>query len=162
MASYISGQNLFYEILNTNVASYGMKLGFWIVLCTPTLTYLLIYNNEANISLNFFMVLIYGSIAFITSLAISLILFLTMEMPYKKLVKLFFNISDELNKVYLEDEKEENEEINKNGDIGVGGDDLNEKDLLMENQGDNLNNNAINDNGIGNDIDNDNEEEFKD
>ena len=83
-------------------------------------------------------------------------------MPYKKLVKLFFNISDELNKVYLEDEKEENEEINKNGDIGVGGDDLNEKDLLMENQGDNLNNNAINDNGIGNDIDNDNEEEFKD
>ena len=162
MASYISGQNLFYEILNTNVASYGMKLGFWTVLCTPTLTYLLIYNNEANISLNFFMVLIYGSIAFITSLAISLILFLTMEMPYKKLVKLFFNISDELNKVYLEDEKEENEEINKNGDIGVGGDDLNEKDLLMENQGDNLNNNAINDNGIGNDIDNDNEEEFKD
>ena len=73
-------------------------------------------------------------------------------MPYKKLIKLYFNISDELNKLYLENEKDEINEINKSGDIGLN-DELNEKDLLLENQGENINEN-------GNDISN--EEEFKD
>jgi len=152
MACYISGQNAFFKLLNTNVASYGMKLGFWVVLIVPTLTYLLIYNNEANINLNFFMVLIYGSITFVNSIALALIFFLVLEMPYKKLIKLYFNISDELNKLYLENEKDEINEINKSGDIGLN-DELNEKDLLLENQGENINEN-------GNDISN--EEEFKD
>ena len=158
MACYISGQNAFFKLLNTNVASYGMKLGFWVVLIVPTLTYLLIYNNEANINLNFFMVLIYGSITFVNSIALALIFFLVLEMPYKKLIKLYFNISDELNKLYLENEKDEINEINKSGDIGLN-DELNEKDLLLENQGENINNEGvkeINENDI------DNEEEFKD
>ena len=135
-----------------------MKLGFWVVLIVPTLTYLLIYNNEANINLNFFMVLIYGSITFVNSIALALIFFLVLEMPYKKLIKLYFNISDELNKLYLENEKDEINEINKSGDIGLN-DELNEKDLLLENQGENINNEGIkeiNENDI------DNEEEFKD
>ena len=79
-------------------------------------------------------------------------------MPYKKLIKLYFNISDELNKLYLENEKDEINEINKSGDIGLN-DELNEKDLLLENQGENINNEGIkeiNENDI------DNEEEFKD
>ena len=151
MASYISGQNLFYEILNTNIASYGMKLGFWVVLIVPTLTYLLIYNNEANINLNFFMVLIYGSITFVNSVALALIFFLVLEMPYKKLIKLYFNITAELNKVYLEDESEENDAINNIDNNGMGMNDLSEKELLEEIGEDNNNNNKEDD-----------EDEFKD
>ena len=47
-----------------------------------------------------------------------------MEMPYKKLIKLYFNISAEINKVYLEDENEENIQLNMDG--------LNENNLLNE------------------------------
>ena len=146
MSCYVSGQNIFFEILNANISSYGMKLSFWMVLGTPTLTYLVVYNNEANINLSFFMVLVYGSITLINTIVISLIFFLVMEMPYKKLVKLYFNISAELNKVYLEEESEENGGIN-DGDIGMN--ELNEKDLLEENGNDNKNKD-------------DNEDEFKD
>ena len=123
-----------------------MKLSFWMVLGTPTLTYLVVYNNEANINLSFFMVLVYGFITLINTIVISLIFFLVMEMPYKKLVKLYFNISAELNKVYLEEESEENGGIN-DGDIGMN--ELNEKDLLEENGDENKNKD-------------DNEDEFKD
>lgn len=146
MSCYVSGQNIFFEILNANISSYGMKLSFWMVLGTPTLTYLVVYNNEANINLSFFMVLVYGSITLINTIVISLIFFLVMEMPYKKLVKLYFNISAELNKVYLEEEIEENGGIN-DGDIGMN--ELNEKDLLEENGDENKNKD-------------DNEDEFKD
>ena len=146
MSCYVSGQNIFFEILNANISSYGMKLSFWMVLGTPTLTYLVVYNNEANINLSFFMVLVYGSITLINTIVISLIFFLVMEMPYKKLVKLYFNISAELNKVYLEEESEENGGIN-DGDIGMN--ELNEKDLLEENGDENKNKD-------------DNEDEFKD
>ena len=146
MSCYVSGQNIFFEILNANISSYGMKLSFWMVLGTPTLTYLVVYNNEANINLSFFMVLVYGSITLINTIVISLIFFLVMEMPYKKLVKLYFNISAELNKVYLEEESEEIGGIN-DGDIGMN--ELNEKDLLEENGDENKNKD-------------DNEDEFKD
>ena len=146
MSCYVSGQNIFFEILNANISSYGMKLSFWMVLGTPTLTYLVVYNNEANINLSFFMVLVYGSITLINTIVISLIFFLVMEMPYKKLVKLYFNISAELNKVYLEEESEENGGIN-DGDIGMN--ELNEKDLLEENENEYKNKD-------------DNEDEFKD
>ena len=147
MSCYVSGQNIFFEILNANISSYIMKLSFWIVLGTPTLTYLVVYNNEANINLSFFMVLVYGSITLINTLVISLIFFLVMEMPYKKLVKLYFNISAELNKVYLEDECEENGGIN---DSDIGMNELNEKDLLEENGNNNIQNKD------------DDEDEFKD
>ena len=147
MSCYVSGQNIFFEILNANISSYIMKLSFWIVLGTPTLTYLVVYNNEANINLSFFMVLVYGSITLINTLVISLIFFLVMEMPYKKLVKLYFNISAELNKVYLEDESEENGGIN---DSDIGMNELNEKDLLEENGNNNIQNKD------------DDEDEFKD
>ena len=130
MSCYVSGQNIFFDILNANISSYGLKLGFWIVLGTPTLTYLVVYNNEANINLSFFMVLVYGAITLINNVVISFIFFLVMEMPYKKLVKLYFNISAELNKVYLEDENEDGGNIH---DSGIGINELSEKELFDEN-----------------------------
>ena len=146
MSCYVSGRNIFFDILNANISSYGMKLSFWMVLGTPTLTYLVVYSNEANINLSFFMVLVYGSITLINTVVISLICFLVLEMPYKKLVKLYFNISAELNKVYLEDCSEDNGEVN---DSDIGMNDLNEKDLIEEN-------------GINGTNNKDDEEEFKD
>lgn len=124
MSCYVTGQNIFFEILNANISSYGAKLGIWIVLGTPTLTYLIVYSNEANINLSFFMVIVYGSITLINGVILSVLYFLFMEMPYKKLVKLYFNITAELNKVYLEDveggNNEDDNELNA----------LSEKDLL--------------------------------
>ena len=126
MASYITGRNLFYRIFNAPISSYGMKLGYWIILGSPTLTYLIAYSNEANINLSFFIVLIYGFITLFNSFIISLFLFVILEMPYKKLIKLYFNISAVLNKVYLEDENDE-ECKEENGEMPMN--ELNEKDI---------------------------------
>ena len=146
MSCYVSGKNIFFEILNANVHSYGLRFGFWVVLATPATTFLVVYSNEANVNLSFFMVLIYGSMTLINTFAVGLLFFLVLEMPYKKLVKLYFNITTELNKVYLEDETEEGTIDNS----GLGLKELNEKDLLEENGGEN------------NNKEDDDEDEFKD
>ena len=76
-------------------------------LTTPSVAYLIVYQNEANFNLSFFMVIFYGSIILFIAGIFSVILFITVEMPYKKLIKLFFNISAEINKVFLEEEIKE-------------------------------------------------------
>ena len=132
ISSYISGRNLLFRIFDVHLSSYGMKLGFWIILGTPAMTYIIIYINEANINLRFFTVIIYGFITLFTTSLVGFVFFLILEMPYKKLVKLYFNISSVLNKIYLEDEVEED---NKNiNDIGLT--DLNENDIEDNNQED--------------------------
>ena len=147
MSCYVSGKNIFFEILNANISSYGLRFGFWVVLATPATTFLVVYSNEANVNLSFFMVLIYGAITLINTIVVGLLYFLVLEMPYKKLVKLYFNITTELNKVYLEDETEESESI----DNGVPGmNELSEKDLLDEKGEEN------------NNKEEDDEDEFKD
>ena len=150
MSCYVSGQNIFFEILNANISSYGLRLGYWVIFATPTFTYLLVYSNEANINLSFFMVLVYGAITIINAVVLGFISFLVLEMPYKKLIKLYFNITAELNKVYLEDESEENDAINNIDNNGMGMNDLSEKELLEEIGEDNNNNKE------------DDEDEFKD
>ena len=53
-------------------------------------------------------------------------------MPYKKLIKLYFNINSEINKLYLEKDDE-----NNTLDTGIGLDDLTEKDILDNDNDDN-------------------------
>ena len=101
LSSYISGANIFFQIFNAKF-----------------------YENGANFNLNFIMVLFYAFIILFNVCLICVIYFLVMEMPYKKLIKLYFNISAEINKVYLEDENEENIQLNMDG--------LNENNLLNE------------------------------
>ena len=72
-------------------------------------------------------ILVYASITLINAVVIGLVYFLFLEMPYKKLIKLYFNISEEINKLYLEDECDDNEK----DDIGMN--ELSEKDLIGEN-----------------------------
>ena len=50
-----------------------------------------------------------------------------MQLMNQKLIKLYFNISEEINKLYLEDECDDNEK----DDIGMN--ELSEKDLIGEN-----------------------------
>ena len=69
----------------------------------------------------------YSTITFINGTVISFILFLFLELPYKKLIKLYFNINSEINKVYLE-----NDDENNSLDNGIGLDELNEKDIIDE------------------------------
>ena len=104
-----------------------MKLSYWLIFSIPTITYLVVYSNEANLKLNFFLVLMYSTITFINGTVISFILFLFLELPYKKLIKLYFNINSEINKVYLE-----NDDENNSLDNGIGLDELNEKDIFDE------------------------------
>ena len=132
LSSYISGRNLFFRIFNTKFASYGTKLSYWLSFSIPTFTYLIIFLNEANLKLNFFIVIIYSAITLINSGVISLLLFLFLEMPYKKLIKLYFNINSEINKLYLEKDDE-----NNTLDTGIGLDDLTEKDILDNDNDDN-------------------------
>ena len=133
ISSYISGRNLLFRIFNAHISTYGMKLGFWIILGTPAMTYLIIYINEANITLRFFIIIIYGFITLFSTGIVAFALFLIIEMPYKKLIKLYFNISSVLNKIYLEDEADEDaKNIN---DIGLN--ELNENDIEGTNEGDN-------------------------
>ena len=115
MSSYISGANIFFQIFNAKFSSYGLKLSYWMVYAIPSLSYLIIYENGANFNLNFIMVLMYAFIILFNVCLICVIYFLVMEMPYKKLIKLYFNISAEINKVYLEDENEENIQLNMDG-----------------------------------------------
>ena len=107
LSSYISGRNIFSDIFNSHISSYGQKLSYWMSLTTPSVAYLIVYQNEANFNLSFFMVIFYGSIILFIAGIFSVILFITVEMPYKKLIKLFFNISAEINKVFLEEEIKE-------------------------------------------------------
>ena len=67
------------------------------------------------------MVLMYSSLTLIKSFLIGIFFLFMMEMPYKKLIKLYFNISYEINKVYLEEEGDDNSSMNIS--------ELNEKDI---------------------------------
>ena len=125
MSCYISGRNFFFKLFNAHISSYGMKLGYWIIFSVPTYTYLCVYGNESNIDLSFYMVLIYSAVTLYNAIIIALVFFLLLEIPYKKLVKLYFNISSEINKVYLEEEGDENNAMNMN--------ELNEKDIEGDN-----------------------------
>ena len=134
LSSYISGRNIFFDILISPIFSYSLKLGFWICMATPTFTYIELYYNDATISLNFITVIINTAINLVCMIILSLIFFFIMEMPYKKLIKLYFNITSELNKVLIDDEADESG--NNNQEVAMN--ELSDSDL-------NNNNNAAND-----------------
>ena len=74
--------------------------------------------------------LIYSAITLINAFAVSLFFFLIMEMPYKKLIKLYFNISSEINKVYLDNYTEDCNSMRMS--------DLNENDIEEDDKSDNI------------------------
>ena len=143
ISCYITGRNALFKIFNAHISSYGMILSYWMIFYVPTSTYLCVYGNESNINLSFFMVLMYSALTLIKSFLIGIFFLFMMEMPYKKLIKLYFNISYEINKVYLEEEGDDNSSLNAT--------ELNEKDIE-----------GNNDNEILKDKDDDEESDIKD
>ena len=125
ISCYISGRNIFFKIFNAHISSYGMILSYWIIFYVPTSTYLCVYGNESNINLSLFMVLLYSAISLIKCVLIAILFLFMMEMPYKKLIKLYFNIVYEINEVYLEEESDESSSMNIT--------ELNEKDMEGDN-----------------------------
>ena len=74
-------------------------------MATPSFTYIVLYYNDARISLIFITPVINSDINLVPLNIISLIFFLFMEISYKQLIKLYFNITSELNKVLSDDDE---------------------------------------------------------
>ena len=128
LASYITGRNIFFKILNSNIWFQMSKLYFWIVSFTPILSYYVLYKTETQLSLDEFYILIYGAICGTNIYILSILFFIILELPYKKLIKLYFNISNKIN-----DDLEDNDEEYNNENYPLQKEsimtELNEKDL---------------------------------
>ena len=133
ISSYITGRNIFFQLLNTNIWLQISKLYFWIVLLTPILSYYVLYKTETQLSLDFFFILIYGAICGTNIYILSIAFFVILELPYKKLVKLYFNISNKINNEEEDNDDEYNNEkypLQKESIMNQ----LNEKDLEKMNK----------------------------
>ena len=107
ISCYISGRNMFFKFFNSNVWLQLSKLYFWIIIFTSFLNYFIIYKTETQVNLGLFVVMIYGAICGTNLYVISLVFFIIFELPYKKLIKLYFNISSKLNEIVDEEDVEE-------------------------------------------------------
>ena len=130
LASYITGRNIFFQILDSNVWLQLSKLYFWIILLTPIFSYYVIYKTETQLNLSTVFIFIYGAICGLNIYIISVLFFVILELPYKKLIKLYYNISNRINS-----EEEDNDEDNEKYPIQKESHlvELNEKDLEKEN-----------------------------
>ena len=98
---------MFFKFFNSNVWLQLSKLYFWIIIFTSFLNYFIIYKTETQVNLGLFVVMIYGAICGTNLYVISLVFFIIFELPYKKLIKLYFNISSKLNEIVDEEDVEE-------------------------------------------------------
>ena len=132
LSSYITGRNIFFRLLNTNVWLQISKLYFWIVLLTPILSYYVLYKTETQLSLDRFFILIYGAICGTNIYILSVGFFIILELPYKKLIKLYFNVSNKINSEEEDDDEFNNEKYPLQKESIMT--ELNEKDLEKMNK----------------------------
>ena len=114
ISCYISGRNSIFKLFNANMWSQYSKLYFWVIIFTPLINYYIIYKTETQLNLSFLIVLIYGAICGANLYVISLLFFVIIEMPYKRLIKLYFNIHSILNKSNEDDDDDNEKEDKKN------------------------------------------------
>ena len=135
IACYISGRNMFFKFLNSNVWVQISKLYIWIIIFTSLTCYYIIYNSETQLNLSVFIVLIYGAICGTNLYLLSIIFFILFELPYKKLIKLYFNISSKINETDEEEEDIEDENNNNSYPLQKDSvlDELSEKELQQKN-----------------------------
>ena len=132
IASYISGGHYLFKIFNANMWSQISKLYFWIIMFTPLVNYFIIYKTETQLNLSSLLVLIYGVICGVNLYLISLLFFVVIEMPYKRLIKLYFNVYSILKKSNEDDDEDEDDKHNTTNPLqndNSSFNDLNEKDL---------------------------------
>ena len=149
LSCYLSGGNIIFRFFNSSIWNTVYKLYFQIIIIAPITSYVIIYKTETKLKLGAFIVAFYGFICALNILLISLFDFLLLELPYKKLIKIYFNID----KIKKEEDEEEEEEDKKD-----------KKYAIEKNTINNLNENDINNNdkkNIKNDEEKDEEEEEK-
>ena len=129
IACYVSGRNMLFKLFNSNVWVQISKLYFWIILFTPIVNYYIIYKTETQLNLGFFIVMIYSAICGTNLYIISVAFFVILELPYKKLIKLYFNITSKLNESDLDDIDDENNNMKYPLQKDSVMTELNEKDL---------------------------------
>ena len=138
MSCYISGRNMFFKFFNSSIWIQGAKLYFWLVMIIPLYNYYIIYKTETQLNLSFVMVLFYGSICSVNLYITAFFFFVILEVPYKKLIKLYYNISSKINSNEEEGEDEENDSkypLTKNSTLT----ELSEKALEIEDKDNNNN-----------------------
>ena len=110
-------------------------LYIWIIIFTSLTCYYIIYNSETQLNLSVFIVLIYGAICGTNLYILSIIFFILFELPYKKLIKLYFNISSKINETDEEEEDIEDENNNNSYPLQKDSvlDELSEKELQQKN-----------------------------
>ena len=134
IACYMSGRNMIFEFFNSNIWGQISKLYFWIILLTPIVNYYIIYRTETQLNLGFFIVMIYSAICGTNVYIISVAFFVILEIPYKKLIKLYFNVTSKINESDLEediDDEKNNKKYPLQKDSVMT--ELNEKDLEIKN-----------------------------
>ena len=135
ISCYISGRNMFFKFFNSNVWLQISKLYFWIIIFTSFLTYFILYKTETQVNLGLFIVMIYGAICGTNLYVISLLFFIIFELPYKKLIKLYFNISSKLNEIVDEEDAEEDNNTKQYPLHSISMNEINEKDLETDTPG---------------------------
>jgi hypothetical protein len=135
ISCYISGRNMFFKFFNSNVWLQISKLYFWIIIFTSFLTYYILYKTETQVNLGLFIVMIYGAICGTNLYVISLLFFIIFELPYKKLIKLYFNISSKLNEIVDEEDAEEDNNTKQYPLHSISMNEINEKDLETDTPG---------------------------
>ena len=132
LSCYISGRNMFFKFFNSNIWVQISKLYFWFVLFTPIVSYYIIYKTETQLQLGFFIVMIYGAVCGTNLYLVSVAFFVILELPYKKLIKLYFNPSSKLSESEVDEDDENNDENKYPIQSESMMKDLSEKDLETE------------------------------
>ena len=106
MFHFIRGNSIIYSFLTFKFWIRFHKLYFSYLVILPTVSIYFLYQSESRITLSFSNVIFYSVIIWIITDIISSLLFISTEMPYKKVIKLLFLIRDK----ELENENKEIEE----------------------------------------------------
>ena len=109
MSCYISGRNIIFNFFNSNIWLQTSKLYFCLIIFTPIVCYYIIYSAEMELNIRVGIILVYVAICTINLYTISLCYYIILELPYKKYIKLYFNISFKIDKSQ-DDEDEDDEE----------------------------------------------------
>ena len=106
LSCFLYGGNIIFRFFNSSFWNPVYKLYFQIIIIAPLTSYVIIYKTETRLKLGSFIIAFYGFICFFNILLIALCDFFVLEIPYKKLIKIYFNID----KIKKEEEEEEGDE----------------------------------------------------
>ena len=109
MSCYISGRNLIFNFFNSNIWSQLSKLYFCFIIFSQLACYYILYSAEMKFQLGFGIISVYTAICLINLYIICFFYYIILELPYKKLIKLYFNINIKINKSHDDDEDDDEE-----------------------------------------------------